>query len=215
MSSKFKTFFRRKTNASISAICASTIICKDYIEFFKLWGWDKEPNLSYLPTLAYRYPEDLNDRELRDAETLMSLCCNTVNAAALEIGTSTGLTTLGMALNAPDATIYTVDIPRSEAVSGKGGTLITHILEPESVGIITGRLRLLMCSKYLLIQLHGNLIYLPLTLPLLMDAMTGRLCIRIHSKCFLSLSLVDLSRGMMQTRCSRLYFHGLVKFVLP
>lgn len=134
MPSKFKTFFRRKTNVSISAICASTIICKDYIEFFKLWGWDKEPNLSYLPTLAYRYPEDLNDRELRDAETLMSLCCNTVNAAALEIGTSTGLTTLGMALNAPDATIYTVDIPRSEAVSGKGGKLITHILEPESVG---------------------------------------------------------------------------------
>lgn len=63
--------------------------------------------MSYLgkQPLAYHYPEDLNDRELHDAETLMALACNIGQTAILEIGTSTGLTTLGFSRNAPNATV--------------------------------------------------------------------------------------------------------------
>lgn len=64
----------------------------------------------------------------------MALACNIGQTAILEIGTSTGLTTLGFSRNAPNATVYTVDIPQEEAQEGKGGKLITHILAPNDVG---------------------------------------------------------------------------------
>lgn len=114
----------------------STIPCNSYQELMRLWHWDKEPDVSYLgkQPLAYSYPEDLNDRSLHDAETLMTLARNIGQTAILEIGTSTGLTTLGFSRNAPNAIIYTVDIPREEAQEGKGGKLITHILDPNDVG---------------------------------------------------------------------------------
>lgn len=75
----------------------STIPCNSYQELMRLWHWDKEPDVSYLgkQPLAYSYPEDLNDRSLHDAETLMTLARNIGQTAILEIGTSTGLTTLG------------------------------------------------------------------------------------------------------------------------
>lgn len=114
----------------------SAIMCNSYIELHKLWKWHLEPELSFLPATDYEYPEDLNERRLHDAEVLMSICRNAVSSAALEIGTSTGLTTLGMAINAPSATIYTVDIPQDEAISGSGGKLITHIIDKETVGFL-------------------------------------------------------------------------------
>ena len=59
------------------------------------------PDLSYLPKVEYQSVEDINGREAKDAEVLMAICKNVVTTAVLEIGTSTGLTTLGLAHNAP------------------------------------------------------------------------------------------------------------------
>lgn len=134
MLAKMVKFLCRGHKTSRSAVKSSIITCNSYVELLKLWHWEKQPDLDYLPKGNYKYPEDINGREEKDAETLMTLCRNFVTTAALEIGTSTGLTTLGMARNAPQATIYTVDIPQEEALSGKGGRLITHVLNPEAVG---------------------------------------------------------------------------------
>lgn len=136
MLSSIKNFFDFSKKKSLQCIQHAVIPCDSYKELMRLWHWDKEPDLSYLgkQPLAYHYPEDLNDRELHDAETLMALACNIGQTAILEIGTSTGLTTLGFSRNAPNATVYTVDIPQEEAQEGKGGKLITHILAPNDVG---------------------------------------------------------------------------------
>ena len=119
---------------SKDALSATILSCNSFRELNRLWRWEKEPLLHYLPDVPYEYLEDLNDRRQHDAEVLMTLCRNAVTTAALEIGTSSGLTTLGMALNAPGATIYTVDIPQEEAKAGEGGKLITHVLDPKMVG---------------------------------------------------------------------------------
>jgi predicted O-methyltransferase YrrM len=54
---------------------------------------------------------------------------------ALEIGTSTGLATVLMAVNAPNARIFTVNISPEEIASGEGGKLTTIALEREKIGI--------------------------------------------------------------------------------
>lgn len=136
MQAAIKNFCEFKKRKSLKIFLDAVIPCNTYKEIMRLWHWSKTPDVSYLGKLPmeYRYPEDLNDRALHDAEVLMTVCGNAAQDAVLEIGTSTGLTTLGFALNAPQATIYTVDIPQEEAKDGKGGKLITHILEPDTVG---------------------------------------------------------------------------------
>lgn len=131
-----KEFFEFGKRKSLKAFLDAVIPCNTYKEIMRLWHWNNTPDISYLGKLPleYCYPEDINDRALHDAEALMTVCCNAVRDAVLEIGTSTGLTTLGFALNAPQATVYTVDIPQEEAKDGKGGKLITHIIDPDTVG---------------------------------------------------------------------------------
>lgn len=129
-----KICFPKRQKLTLDALYSAMLTCNSSKELSRLWHWSKEPLLEYLPDVAYAYPEDLNDRRQHDAEVLMNVCRNAVSSAALEIGTSNGLTTLGMALNASEATIYTVDIPQEEAKAGKGGTRITHILESDVVG---------------------------------------------------------------------------------
>lgn len=126
--------FLRNLRSSHYYIKSSVITCNSYEELLKLWHWCDMPDLSYLPKVEYQSVEDINGREAKDAEVLMAICKNVVTTAVLEIGTSTGLTTLGLAHNAPHATIYTVDIPQDEALSGKGGRLITHVIDPDVVG---------------------------------------------------------------------------------
>lgn len=136
MLNSIKNFLDFPKKRALKCLQQAIIPCNSYKELMRLWHWKKTPDLAYLGNqpLDYHYPEDLNDRALHDAEVLMTLACNIGQTAVLEIGTSTGLTTLGFSINSPTATIYTVDIPREEAQQGKGGKLITHILDPNDVG---------------------------------------------------------------------------------
>jgi hypothetical protein len=52
----------------------------------------------------------------------------------LDIGTGSGYSAALMALNAPQAKIFTINIPPDELLAGKGGTLTTIALEPGQIG---------------------------------------------------------------------------------
>lgn len=104
------------------------------IELKKLFRWCHEPLLDRPDIYEFEYPEDLNERRLRDAESLATVMRNTSPKVALEIGTSNGMGTVLMAANAPQAKIYTVNISPEEIVSGEGGQLTTIALEREKIG---------------------------------------------------------------------------------
>lgn len=103
-------------------------------ELKKIYGWLNNPTLDIPSIYEFKYLEDINERRIRDAESIGTVMCNTQPKIALEIGTSTGHGTALMALNAPGAHVYTVNIPPNEINSGKGGKLVTHALEIEDIG---------------------------------------------------------------------------------
>jgi hypothetical protein len=77
---------------------------------------------------------DLNERRVRDAESLATVFRNAPARVALEIGTSTGLGTVLMAINAPKTNIYTVNILPEDTVQGEGGELITFAPPQDEIG---------------------------------------------------------------------------------
>lgn len=81
-------------------------------------GWLENPRILGGEFLEYRGLEDLNDRRLHDAEVLAGACRNGKPRVLLEIGTAHGRGTALMAHNAPEATVYTVNIPPEEIKSG-------------------------------------------------------------------------------------------------
>lgn len=101
-------------------------------EMKRICGWELDPVLEGDHLEAVEGLPDLNARRMRDAEVIGLACRNEARRIALEIGTSAGRTTALMALNAPQATVYTVDIPPDDA--GPHGKLITHTLPPDQVG---------------------------------------------------------------------------------
>jgi len=98
----------------------------------KAMGWRNDPVLDGDHLHEFQYLEDLNDRRLRDAEVLGCACCNGAPKILLEIGTAYGKTTALMAQNAPDGTIYTVNIPPEEIA--EGGKNVTFALLRETIG---------------------------------------------------------------------------------
>lgn len=95
-------------------------------------GWHKAPVLDADHLHQFEYLEDLNQRRLRDAEALMSACCNGEPKTILEIGTAHGRTTALMARNAPRATIHTVNIPPEQI--DQGGTNVTFAPSRNDIG---------------------------------------------------------------------------------
>jgi hypothetical protein len=91
---------------------------RSFEHFKAALGWTRDPKLSGDHFFAVRGLEDLNDRRLRDAEVVGGACANEARWIALEIGTAHGFTTVLMAENAPDATVYTVNIPPEEIAEG-------------------------------------------------------------------------------------------------
>jgi len=73
----------------------------------------------------------LNDRRLHDAEVLVAACCGSPKTL-LEIGTNKGHATALMARNAPEGTVYTVNIPPEEIE--EGGRLTTCAPSCEEIG---------------------------------------------------------------------------------
>lgn len=103
-------------------------------ELKKVFNWSRNPILNDPIIFDFDYVEDINERRIRDAESIGTVLCNVNPTIALEIGTAEGHTTALMAQNAPLSQIYTLNISPEEILSGKGGTLTTVALEIERIG---------------------------------------------------------------------------------
>ncbi len=105
---------------------------RDLRAMMTAFAWQEPPLLGDAHLTAFDYPEDANQRRLRDAEVLASVCRNAGRGHLLEIGTSRGHSTAIMARNAPGATVHTVNIPPEEIRAG--GELTTHALARDEIG---------------------------------------------------------------------------------
>jgi predicted O-methyltransferase YrrM len=106
----------------------------NYTELKKIFNWELDPLLDRPDIYDFDYVEDVNERRIRDAESLATVIRNARPEVALEIGTANGMGTLLMSVNAPDAQIFTVNISPEELRSGKGGKLTTVALQKEVIG---------------------------------------------------------------------------------
>ena len=112
----------------------SVIELNNVQELRKVFNWSREPILDRPDIHDFDYVEDVNERRLRDAETLATVMRNADPKVALEIGTSTGLGTVLMAANAPQAKIFTINAPPEEIDTGHGGEHTTMAIERERIG---------------------------------------------------------------------------------
>lgn len=103
-------------------------------ELKKVFGWKENPILDRPDIHDFDNILDVNERRIRDAEALATVMRNANPRVALEIGTSNGMGTLLMSVNAPESKIYTVNIMPEEIISGQGGRLTTVALEREKIG---------------------------------------------------------------------------------
>ena len=106
----------------------------DLDELKKVFGWQLDPVLDDPSIYEFESIEDINQRRVRDAECIGAVVRNTDPKVCLEIGTAEGHATALMAVNAPQARVYTVNIPPEEIESGEGGTLTTVAFERERIG---------------------------------------------------------------------------------
>jgi predicted O-methyltransferase YrrM len=108
------------------------VTLKDLSAFQHMTGWVQDPIISNEDLHKYRFPEDANFRRIRDAQSI-GLCCRNVSPSViLEIGTGIGTVTWLMSENAPDAQIYTVNIPPEEIA--QGGTFTTFAPDRSTIG---------------------------------------------------------------------------------
>jgi len=108
----------------------------------RAFNFDKEPILARDDIYNFEYWEDLNERRIRDAEVLATVCANSKGKAILEIGTSDGNGTVLIAKNSPSSTIYTINIPPEEIESGEGGKFTTIAIEKDKIGAEYKKLKL-------------------------------------------------------------------------
>lgn len=120
---------------SLRNLDRSIIPLNNYHELQKVFGWTEEPILDRPDIYDFDYVEDVNERRIRDAESLATVMRNAKPAVALEIGTANGMATVLMSVNAPESRIYTVNIPPEEILAGEGGKLTTVAIEREKIGI--------------------------------------------------------------------------------
>ncbi len=129
---RWPRLWRRPALDPLAHLEAHLLEVRDLAALSRALGWTAPPLLEGHPLDQFRYWEDLNDRPLRDAEVLGAACRNAAGATLLEIGTGEGVSTALMAVNAPQATVYTVNIPPEEAAGG--GRLITAAPNRETIG---------------------------------------------------------------------------------
>lgn len=139
--STIKQLFKSDKNSNSASDLAFPHLEKQVLEannikeLMKVFGWKKEPVLDRPDVYDFDYPEDLNERRIRDAEVLGAAMANANAKSALEIGTANGMGTVLMAANAPKTKIYTINIPPTEAEAGEGGKLITVAMQEAEIGI--------------------------------------------------------------------------------
>lgn len=103
-------------------------------ELRKVFGWKLGPVLDDDSIYEFESIEDINQRRVRDAECIGTIVRNTNPSVCLEIGTAEGHTAALMAVNAPQATVHTVNIPPEEIQAGEGGVLTTAAFERDKIG---------------------------------------------------------------------------------
>jgi len=113
---------------------SSVIELNNVQELKKVFGWKQEPILDDPSICEFNWVEDVNERKIRDAETLGAVARNINPSVCLDIGTSTGHSAALIAVNAPQARVYTINIPPKEIADGSGGILTTITLEREKIG---------------------------------------------------------------------------------
>lgn len=111
----------------------SVITLKNVQGLKAIFGWKQDPLIIKDPQLyEFTFPGDDKQRRLKDAEIMSVVLRNIKPRICLEIGTGKGYSTALMALNAPEASIHTVNIPPEEFEAG--GKLTTVKLQREETG---------------------------------------------------------------------------------
>jgi len=111
-----------------------TVQLKNVSELKKIFSWRYDPILDRPDIYDFDYVEDVNERRIRDAESIAVVMRNVCPRIALEIGTANGMATVLMSVNSPESKIYTVNIPPEEILAGQGGKLTTMAIEKENIG---------------------------------------------------------------------------------
>ncbi|MBN1147312.1 MAG: class I SAM-dependent methyltransferase [Anaerolineales bacterium] len=112
----------------------SVIELKNTNELRKVFGWRLKPLLDDDTVYEFRFIEDVNERRVRDAESLATVIRNTKPAVCLDIGTGLGYSAALMAMNAPEAQIFTINIPAEELAHGEGGVFTTGVIDRDQIG---------------------------------------------------------------------------------
>jgi predicted O-methyltransferase YrrM len=111
----------------------STVELNDVQELKKVFNWSLDPILLDDPEVyEFKHVEDVNQRRLRDGESLGTVVRNISPSICLDIGTGLGYSAALMSINAPTSSIYTVNIPPEEFEAG--GELTTMKLEKTQIG---------------------------------------------------------------------------------
>ena len=131
-----KKLFHMFSPESFYFLEKNVVELNNYGELKKIFRWEQEPILDRPDIYDFDYVEDVNERRVRDAESLATVMRNVIPRVALEIGTANGMATLLMSVNAPDSHIFTVNIPPEELRAGKGGKLTTVALQKENIGTV-------------------------------------------------------------------------------
>jgi len=113
---------------------SKVIVANNIEELKKNFGWVDNPKIERDGIHDYQYVEDINERRIRDAEVLGVVVVNAKSNTILEIGTSTGNTTVYLAKNAPESQVFTINIPAEDIYNGKGGVNTTIALEEAEIG---------------------------------------------------------------------------------
>ena len=122
-------------NPGLTFLESNVIELNNYSELNKIFSFKDGPILERADIYDFDYILDVNERRIRDAESLGTMIRNSRSKIILEIGTSNGMGTVLIAANAPEAQIFTINIPPEEILNGEGGKLTTIAIEKEEIGI--------------------------------------------------------------------------------
>jgi predicted O-methyltransferase YrrM len=103
-------------------------------ELKKVFQWSLDPIL-YDPVIyEFGHVEDVNERRIRDAESLGTAVRNLQPRVCIDVGTAAGHSAALIAVNAPQARVITINAPPEEIRAGNAGELTTLALEREQIG---------------------------------------------------------------------------------
>ncbi len=121
------------SQSDLDLITKNTVEVDSFEELKRLFNWNSDPVFTDKEYLRkYYYSLDVNDRKLRDAESVCGIVANSNAKVCLEIGTAQGHMTAFMADNAPKGIVHTVNIHPDEIK--QGGELVTFAPSLDEIG---------------------------------------------------------------------------------